>query len=48
MIYLNTYVYCFLSSSIAVHPGKVIVASGQVAGHDKDEGKVGLPSTKTF
>jgi len=43
--------YCTWSafgSSMAVHPDKVTVATGQVAGHDKLEGKVGSQHMQTF
>lgn len=34
------YDYCVDLFSMAVHPDKVTIATGQVAGHDKTEGKV--------
>ena len=40
-IYGNINVICFLHHcSLAIHPNKLIVATGQCAGHDKREGKV--------
>ena len=30
----------FFFSSLAIHPDKVRIATGQVAGHEKKEGKV--------
>ena len=32
----------FTHGRMALHPNKTIAATGQVAGHDKDEGKVNL------
>ena len=37
---INTNYFVLLAFSIAIHPDKVTIATGQVAGHDKDEGKV--------
>lgn len=36
--YINV-IICFIHS-MAVHPDRITIASGQVAGHDKREGRV--------
>ena len=38
----------YLYSSLAVHPDKITIATGQVAGHDKKEGRVGRLSHPTL
>lgn len=38
----------WLARSIALHPDKVTVATGQVAGHDKNAGKVCTRISITF
>lgn len=38
----------WLARSIALHPDKVTVATGQVAGHDKTAGKVCIRMSITF
>ena len=39
--YILTKLY-FYFFSLAIHPGKITIATGQVAGHDKREGRVSL------
>ena len=40
-LYSNPHLIFWMSIfSLAVHPDKITIATGQVAGHDKKEGKV--------